>query len=212
MRNYVATICCAALMLSAAFAQEKKNVPPPPKPVDDGPSLEATMKFIREKMAAAIKLESPGSKDVIAADPTKCEFTWTQRGGSWYGPTFIPSVRKTTFSFRDVTKIDVAPKRIWQVDSAGQSSLAWGAIPDLLVTTTPQSVHVQSLEFSQSLKDAAHDSDQESLKEENGQFKDSEEQELRFPFSKDADMPDRVARAMVHAVELCGGGSKPEPF
>jgi hypothetical protein len=28
----------------------------------------------------------------------------------------------------------------------------------------------------------------------------------------DQEMANRVANAMVHAVELCGGGSKPEPF
>src|SRR5580693_6885896 len=96
MKTCLMTMCFAALAVSVSLAQQQKAAPPPPKPADDGPSLEVTMKFIREKMAAAIKLESPGSKDVIAADPTKCEFTWTQRGGSWYGPTFIPSVRKTT--------------------------------------------------------------------------------------------------------------------
>jgi hypothetical protein len=33
----------------------------------------------------------------------------------------------------------------------------------------------------------------------------------RFEFS-DEDIANRVAKAMIHAVELCGGGSKPEPF
>jgi hypothetical protein len=36
-----------------------------------------------------------------------------------------------------------------------------------------------------------------------------EENTFRFT---DANLADRVAKAMVHAVELCGGGSKPEPF
>jgi len=29
---------------------------------------------------------------------------------------------------------------------------------------------------------------------------------------RDEEMADRVAKAMIHAIELCGGGSKPEPF
>jgi hypothetical protein len=33
--------------------------------------------------------------------------------------------------------------------------------------------------------------------------------ELRF---EEQDMANRVGQAMLHAVELCGGGSKPEPF
>lgn len=33
----------------------------------------------------------------------------------------------------------------------------------------------------------------------------------KFVFA-DADLADRVAKAMLHAVKLCGGGSKPEPF
>jgi hypothetical protein len=32
-----------------------------------------------------------------------------------------------------------------------------------------------------------------------------------FPFT-DADLADRVVKALTHAVELCGDGSKPEPF
>ena len=36
-------------------------------------------------------------------------------------------------------------------------------------------------------------------------------EEYFFPFT-DANLADRVAKAMIHAVELCGGGSKPEPF
>jgi uncharacterized protein (DUF2384 family) len=35
--------------------------------------------------------------------------------------------------------------------------------------------------------------------------------ENRFTF-REEEMANRVAKAMVHAVELCGGGAKPEPF
>jgi FKBP-type peptidyl-prolyl cis-trans isomerase len=38
------------LAVSAALAQGKKAVPPPPKPADEGPSLEVTMKFIQDKL------------------------------------------------------------------------------------------------------------------------------------------------------------------
>jgi len=33
-----------------------------------------------------------------------------------------------------------------------------------------------------------------------------------FWYFLDEDVANRIAKAMVHAVELCGGGSKPEPF
>jgi hypothetical protein len=33
-----------------------------------------------------------------------------------------------------------------------------------------------------------------------------------FWYFLDEDVANRTAKAMVHAVELCGGGSKPEPF
>ncbi|MFY9856168.1 MAG: hypothetical protein WAK26_20055, partial [Terracidiphilus sp.] len=43
--------------------------------------------------------------------------------------------------------------------------------------------------------------------------------DIKLPNGKDhsirfyeQEMADRVAKALVHAVELCGGGSKPEPF
>jgi len=31
-------------------------------------------------------------------------------------------------------------------------------------------------------------------------------------FFRDSEMANRIAKALVHAVELCGGGSQPEPF
>src|SRR5579862_4083199 len=40
-------VIVTALLLPIAVAQE---IPPPPKPADDGPSLEATMKFIQDKL------------------------------------------------------------------------------------------------------------------------------------------------------------------
>jgi hypothetical protein len=35
--------------------------------------------------------------------------------------------------------------------------------------------------------------------------------EFALPF-RDEETANRVAKAMIHAIELCGGGSKPEPF
>jgi hypothetical protein len=29
---------------------------------------------------------------------------------------------------------------------------------------------------------------------------------------RDEEMADRVAKAMIHDIEICGGGSQPEPF
>ncbi len=49
-------VCFAALALSAGLAQQKKAVPPPPKPKDEGPSLEATMKFVADKISQEEKI------------------------------------------------------------------------------------------------------------------------------------------------------------
>jgi hypothetical protein len=41
--------------------------------------------------------------------------------------------------------------------------------------------------------------------------KDAVSKEYGFTF-RDEETANRIAKAMLHAIELCGGGSKPEPF
>jgi hypothetical protein len=80
MRRYLITMFCMTLAISTALAQEKTPMAPPPKPADEGPSLEATMKFIQEKMNGEEGAKIPGigvGKLAVSADPATC----TLQGG-----------------------------------------------------------------------------------------------------------------------------------
>jgi hypothetical protein len=75
MKHYLMSICFAILTVTVAAAQEKQTVSLPPKPADDGPSLEATMKFIQEKMNGEEGAKIPGigvGKLAVSAGPVTC--------------------------------------------------------------------------------------------------------------------------------------------
>jgi hypothetical protein len=184
------TICSAVLIVSAMSAQEKASVPPPPKPADEGPSLQVTMQFIQEKL----KAKQTDYTD-ITADPANCQITFARQifpGNPNYVIDFT-----TTFSFREVEKVEVMPAREYSGPSARWEN---PPSPDAFVlrvsTTTEKSVRQHEAEFK---KGKLTRSDDFYV----GKWA------LNF---KDQDTPNRLAKAMVHAVELCGGGSKPEPF
>jgi hypothetical protein len=173
MKRCLIMIGCALLAASAALAQEKKDAPPP-KPGDNGPSLEATMKFIQDKLKAKLT-----RWDDITADPGNCQLAFA-RSGKWAGNDWEDET--LTFSLREVEKIEVTPPE--------ESS----AFFDLRVLmTTEKSVHVRHFKNGKPRPKADTDSGQWSS-------------------AFDEDLANRLAKAMLHAVELCGGGSKPEPF
>ncbi len=91
-----------------------------------------------------------------------------------------------TFSFREVEKIEVIPPD----EDSPLFTLR-------LLMTTNKSVHTRY-------------TDQEK-KKSHWALGDSDRGSMRWWF-KDDDVANRVAKALLHAVELCGGGSKPEPF
>jgi len=99
MKRCLTMISCALLAASAALAQEKKDAPPPPKPVDNGPGLEVTMKFIQDKLKAKLPFW-----DDITVDPANCQLTFT-RSCKWAGTDWEDEI--LTFSFREVEKIEL---------------------------------------------------------------------------------------------------------
>jgi hypothetical protein len=88
-----------------------------------------------------------------------------------------------TFSFREVEKIELRPSE----DPPGFTLIVW--------TTTEKSVHKRHFKNGKPRPKA-----------------DSDSGEWRAERTFDEDLANRLAKAMIHAVELCGGGSKPEPF
>jgi hypothetical protein len=119
---------------------------------------------------------------LIEADPTNCQLTETRSFR-----TGQLSWRKT-FSFRDVEKMTVSPDR----DEDGNVTSNFVLHVSM---TTNRSVHARYTE-EEKKKLGLQDRDYGSMNW----------------FFVDEDVANRVAKAMLHAVELCGGGAKPEPF
>jgi hypothetical protein len=182
------------LLLSAAIAIAQTAVPPPPMPVDNGPSLAATMQFIENKLNGRGKIayvefaqdSTNGAGATVTftdeisnviADQNQCSISMHMKETS--------NGRTTTdgndgFSLRDVNDIVVKPYEQYETQR-----LSKNGHPELVITSTNPPVTALM------------------LRRANGHG--------FVLFFSDADLADRVAKALSHAVELCGGGSK-EPF
>jgi len=198
MKRCLIIIGCAVLAASVASAQEREDVQPPPKPEDNGPSLEVTMKFIKEKLED--KAEALWGNLTIEADPAKCELTDTRFRGAQLS-------QRKTFSFREVAKIEVHHAKdcgSWKMNKDGASCEDGEVLPDFeleVLMTTNHSVHER---YTQKEKKLLFPGKTVHLTD--GDFGNM------FWHFMDEDAANRLAKAMIHAVELCGGGSKPEPF
>jgi hypothetical protein len=187
----VFVVCSALLMSGPAFSQQP--VAPPPKPAADGPSLADTMQFIQAKLSergrinfAVYTHDNADGKDYI--DQYSTEAT-----------SIVADPVACTISYhRNV-------KRNGAAFAEGSVSFSLRDVQDLAVMPLEQ-------EFKRAYAAAGHPTwdprvdpsmflvmARKAASPGNGFYFLTEE------------MANRVAKAMVHAVELCGGGSK-EPF
>jgi hypothetical protein len=233
MKRCMMTMCIAALVVSAASAQSKKAVPPPPKPADSGPSLEVTMKFIQDKMndqgTVGYVTTQTNLNGVLfriyyvisdaVADASTCNLRLTEKtttqievaNGTTYNENGKPvsgddlsrvQVETSTSSFKDVGSIAVESSQ-----DAGNRRWAQAAHPEVTLAFTPA---VYSLALNGTKKDAFSFHVVFNRGKQPPQEFDQKGKENTFTF-RDEDAANRVAKAMLHAVELCGGG-KAEPF
>ncbi len=181
----------------------QQSVPPPPRPPADGPSLEVTMKFIQDKLNAEGKVNfaakwfyPDGTFDAnaifryedtnLVADPASCQITYHDKFG--LADAGMPQLDNSdhTFNFRDVQ--------------------------DFVVKTGEQQMKKLNDEWAQQGRSAAGLYAQIDSPIFVLVARRPRNQEDVFFFT-DEDMANRVAKAMVHAVELCGGEQKEaEPF
>jgi hypothetical protein len=210
------------LVLAAPITLAQQSVPPPPQPAADkpaGPSLEVTLKFIQDKVnqqGSIVYVESWNNAVSGASSPAKESSVETQvtaidpAGGLSLQQTFksLDSARSGTRSatatlqmqFKDVEKLEVlnsidfkhrkAPQMMFQIDPP-----YFEVLVHLVPGKTVQH-HTVWVESGKNGKTSESDSNV-------GEFV------LHF---RDEETADRMAKAMIHAVELCGGGSKPELF
>jgi hypothetical protein len=187
MKRCMMTICFAALAVSAALAQEKKNVPLPPKPADDRPSLEVTMKFIQDKLNAVgpVNLVAYVHDNVAGNDWTnqsKTEFTKVVADPGACRIGYHVGDYDGRFLLKDIEDIIVMP-----VEQRMKEVATANGHPSWSYRVDPPVFALHVRKFDDKVAAAV------------------------FLFF-DEQLANRVAKAMVHAVELCGGGSRPEPF
>jgi hypothetical protein len=224
----VVFVLFSAVLLSApALAQQP--IVPPPNPADSGPSLAATMQFIQDKLndlgktSFVVFLQDTGNGNTwtisatneisnVVADQNQCRISYHWKG------TDIEALSANQIAPRRFVKIDnfaaeffmelAADRRangktdkdedgvfslhdvqeivVKPFEQHGTERLAKNGSPNVIVTSTNPPITALVVRLPH--------------KEEN-----------LFLFTE-ADLADRVAKAMVHAVELCGGGKGPEPF
>jgi hypothetical protein len=188
----------AALLLGCICASGQ-DVPPPPKLKDDGPSLADTMKFIKER------LNSIGPVNHVA-------YGHDNIGGSDAVNKFsiqATNVRANVAACRmdyhwHVTRDD----QVHQVHQVLQDRDFWFSLKDVEeLTVKTREQELKELGTQAGLPELTVRVDPPvfvlSIKRTEGPTN------LFYLF--DEALANRIAKAMVHAVELCGGGNK-EPF
>jgi hypothetical protein len=217
----------------AVPAWGQQSVPPPAKPADSGPTLAATMQFIQEKLSEQGKVgwaetmsNQPGmtlrafvSVSDVMADPAACILYTTYTIDSIIdlpkGRTLKPggsvtaddlhtqTVETDTTSFKQVEKITVEK----QQDVRNQA-LAEAAHPEITVTVTPPVFYVRL--WASSPVFSGHTSITKGKQAPVEKDRTSKTNGITF---RDEDTANKVAKAMIHAMESCGGGvTKKELF
>jgi hypothetical protein len=215
MRNKIWLVTGLIGMLgAAAFAQ--RAVSPPPKPADSGPSLATTLQFIQEKVSDMGKVNyilnvqdtTTGSNSTsniafelsnVTTDASTCHV-----GFHWR--FFVSSARAREwddgFSLREVENVVVEP--LEQYQTAALRTVAFADVINVTVEPWEQYFNRVAGTSNQIQTTTQPPTLYLSL------VRSNEKIHPGF-FFQDANLADRVAKAMVHAVELCGGGNK-EPF
>jgi hypothetical protein len=223
-------ICIFGFGLSIA-AWGQQTAPPPAAPSDSGPTLAATMQYIQEKLSgqgqvAWAETLSTGwttrafvlISDVMA-DPAACTLYTTDAADTTLelpkGKVLKPGgsttaddlhthiVEMDTISFKEIEKITVEKYQ----DIANQG-LVEAAHPEITATVTPPVFYVKF--WASTAVFSVHTSTTKGSRAP--VEKDAASKTNGFIF-RDEDTANRVAKAMTHAMELCGGGvTKKELF
>jgi hypothetical protein len=188
----VFVVCFVVLLSIPAFTQTA--VTPPPQPAVSGPSLAVTMQFIQDKMNEQGKIDYT----LNTHDNSK--------GEDW--PVYQISIEVTN------AVADPAACRItWHkvTTNGGKVGIDKDFSLDLRTVLT---LEVRTSTYEAKMEDTARGNPELDKRQYppywavTSKLKGNTETPLFF---SSEEMANRVAKAMVHAVELCGGGNK-EPF
>jgi len=222
-------LTCVLVLGFAVTAWGQQSAPTPATPADSGPTLAATMQFIQEKLseqgqvgwAETASNGMTGRKFVnvsdVMADPASCslfitytiDITIELAKGHTLKPGFnaddlhTHTVATDTISFKQVEKITVEKKQ----DVVNQAYAEAGH-PDITVTVTPPVFSVKL--WASSAVFSEHTS---TTKGKQAPVEKDVTSKTSGITIRDEETANKVAKAMTHATELCGGGvTKKELF
>jgi hypothetical protein len=186
-------MCFAVLAATGALAQQKKTVPPSPKNADKGPSLEATMKFVQTKLNEVGKVNFA---DYVHNNSTQND--WIVQNSS-EATNVVADAASCRITYH--MKIVVSEKVAFDEDA----SIPFKDVQDLTVATVEDDIKTTDAALGYTTRSYRADPPIFVLR-----LRRTGTGSNAFDFT-DEDLANRVAKAMVHAVELCGGGNK-DPF
>jgi hypothetical protein len=223
----VRTAPVALILWASTIANAQQAVAPPPKPADggshssappvanNGPSLEVTSAFIKAKIENVGDLRYT----LVFQDGSTAQGGWgTGPDGFSHLPrpvvTFEPTACSIRLTTDNVTTTAVLTdlEKVTVGTSNGFDPLAGGArispdFPQLRLFFSKNSVQIHAV---YKVPDTSQKVDKKHPQMWVEQVQDKSVKELLITFD-DADVADRVGKALVHASELCGGGNK-DPF
>jgi len=187
------------VVLAGATAVAQQSVQPPPQPAADkpavsGPSLDVTLKFIQDKLNAIGTVNFAGYVHDSANNTDGVQkFSATISNAAANPGACSFSYHRLVFNngSREHDENVVINLRDVQNISVLPDEQDW------------QMYLVRTGDTTKTVKDVPEISAL-VIKLNNGK-----DPTIRF---YEQELADRVAKALVHAVELCGGGPKPEPF
>jgi hypothetical protein len=225
-------IALLTIVLAAPTALAQQGVPLPPQPPADkppaapqpaapapaanGPSLEVTMKFIQDKVnEQGMIIYIQNANDTNTGAPitlsgnvsVESSVTAVDLAGGLSLQESVNQRQTITWRvyFKDIGKLEVLNStdykhRINPVSKIWVDDPPYFEIVVHLAGGKTVQQHTRVTAKSETPKHAA-------------MYKESDVNVKEFALHfHDEETANRVAKAMIHAVELCGGGSQPEPF
>ncbi|MGD0683023.1 MAG: hypothetical protein ABR990_13355 [Terracidiphilus sp.] len=195
MKNILRVVFVASfVVLLSSLAIAQTAVPPPPMPADNGPSLAVTMQFIQDKMNEQGKI----NYTLNTHDNLKNE-DWPVYYISIEASNVVANPATCRITWHKVTTNG------GKVGINGDFSLDLRNVLSFEVRTSTYEAKMEDTANGHPEIDKHQDPPYFAV---TAKLKGNTETPLFF---SSEEMANRIAKAMVHAVELCGGGSK-EPF
>ena len=206
--------------------------PPPAQPADKGPTLRDTMQFIQEKLSEQGKFGWVISYSIqpgftyrrffniadVMADPATCTLYATEttdltielpKGGTLKPGGSVTAddlhtltIETDTISFKKIEKITVE-----KLQDFLNQSYAEAVHPEFNVTVTPPVFYVKL--WASNAVFSAHIS---TTKGKQAPVEKDVTSKVGGITIRDEETANKLAKAMTHAMELCGGGAEKELF